>query len=253
MQQSKSKCELQETQYDFPYHHIAHFKYNGKPTLSRNVGWWGLEYLCYQNHLLTKICRMKPSSVLDVGCGDGSFIGNLPSDIEVRVGADLSERAIAFAKAFYPNCVFYDTDIGTLKESFDIVTAIEVIEHIHDFFIADLFRKMAARVCDSGSIVVCVPTLIKALTAKHYRHYSIQTLQNQLVTSGIPFRIVDIEYIFVKPKWFDFGRKFFSNRFFCLEVSAVTQFVWDQIWNKYRIGNQETGHHLVAVLRKQAF
>lgn len=75
--------------------------------------------------------RWFPSeSVLGVGYGDGYFIGGLPYSIHVRVGVDLSSKSIAFAKAFHPDCAFYDQNVNAIKDTLNIVAAIEMIKHI---------------------------------------------------------------------------------------------------------------------------
>lgn len=90
--------------------------------------------MCYQQHVLKKVTLESPDSVLDFGCGDGYFIGSLPSTIPVRIGLDLSAKAIAFAKAFNSKCIFYSNvaELSEVNQKFDIITAIEVIEHIPD-------------------------------------------------------------------------------------------------------------------------
>lgn len=117
-----NKFQIQDSMYEFPYHYIPHFTNNLTPSLLRKLN-WGLDYLCYQTHIHEKVIAMKPQSVLEVGCGDGRFIGSLPSSFPVRVGVDLSHKALLFAKAFHPKCCFYHQDVSTLTDSFDVVAA----------------------------------------------------------------------------------------------------------------------------------
>ena len=49
---------------------------------------------------------LAPSSVLDVGCGEGRFIGVLDWGVKRRVGVDHSRQAVRFAKAFHQDAIF---------------------------------------------------------------------------------------------------------------------------------------------------
>lgn len=244
------KEDIQELLYEFPYHYIPHFTSNGTPSLVRKLS-WGFDYLCYQKHLHEKVVTMNPKSVLEVGCGDGYFIGGLPSSIPVRVGVDLSSRAIAFARAFHPECTFYDQDVNAIKDTFDIVAAIEVIEHIPENELPGFFNSLAQRTNDSGKIIISVPTTNIPLNQKHYRHYTIDLLRKQLEHIRAGLEIEDHEYIFYKPWWYKIFTLFFNNKLFSLEVKPIMRFAWNQIWNKYRMANEKEGLHLILTLKNK--
>jgi len=243
----EKKFQIQNSLYEFPYHNIPHFTQNGTPSLIRNLS-WGFDYLCYQKHLNEKIVSMHPDSVLEVGCGDGYFIGNLPSSITKRVGVDLSSKAIAFAKAFHPDCIFFHQNVDKITGKFDIVAAIEVIEHIPDDSLSAFFKSLYALTNEKGKIIISVPTMIIPLNKKHYRHYTIDLLNDQLTKSQVPLKINEYEYIYSDPVWLKHLRRLQGNRFFCLEIKPLMMWAWKQIWNHHRIANKKTGFHLVAVL-----
>ena len=243
------RFQIQDSQYEFPYHYIPHFDKNGTPSLMRKLN-WGFDYLCYQRHIHEKVVGLNPASVLEVGCGDGYFVGNLPTSIPVRVGCDLSERAIAFAKAFHQDCQFFATDVGLLSEKFDIVAAIEVLEHIPEGLIADFFCKLSERLQENGRVVLSVPTTVIPLNKKHYRHYTIDLLKVQLSESGAMLEILDHEYIYTKPFWFDLFKRTFDNMLFSFEFKPFMRFAWNSIWKNNRYGNAKNGYHLVAVIGK---
>ena len=245
----QNKFEIQDSQYEFPYHYIPHFDHNGIPSLMRKLN-WGFDYLCYQRHIREKVTGMNPRTVLEVGCGDGYFVGNLPASIPVRVGCDLSERAIAFARAFHPNCQFSASDVGELGEKFDIVAAIEVLEHIPDDLIASFFCKLSERLEENGRIVLSVPTTVIPLNKKHYRHYTLNLLEKQIEQSGAMLEIIGHEHIYKKPFWFGIFKRTFDNRLFSLEFKPFMRLAWNSVWKKNRYANAQNGYHLVAVIGK---
>jgi SAM-dependent methyltransferase len=246
---TNKKFLIQDSLYEFPYHYIPHFTSDGKPSLTRKLK-WGFDYLCYQQHLREKVLSLNPESVLEVGCGDGYFIGNLSSSIPLRVGADLSSKAIAFARAFHPDCTFYDQDAALIEGQFDVVAAIEVIEHIPEDELPGFFKVLYERVNDNGRVIISVPTTVIPLNKKHYRHYTKELLENQLKQSGVDLQVIEIKHVFSKPWWYGIFTRFFDNRLFSLEIKPLMLFAWKDIWRKHRIADKNTGFHLVAVLKK---
>ncbi|WP_419663323.1 putative methyltransferase [Desulfosarcina variabilis str. Montpellier] len=246
-----NKRIIQENEYEFPYHYIPYFKKKGSPSLIRNFP-NGLIYLCYQQHVLKKVTLESPDSVLDFGCGDGYFIGSLPSTIPVRIGLDLSAKAIAFAKAFNSKCIFYSNvaELSEVNQKFDIITAIEVIEHIPDGEMNNFFISLYNLLNDTGKIIITAPTKNVPLIEKHFRHYDIDLLEKQVNKSRVGLKIMEVAYLFSKPWWYDIFKKFVSNKFFCLEVKFLMHYVWNKIWKTYRFADKYTGHKIVVVLEK---
>lgn len=71
---------------------------------------------------------------LDIGCGPGTFIGTLPGEV-ASVGVDISSEQIEYAKRRYggPGHIFQVVEPGPLpfdSGEFDVVTSIELIEHL---------------------------------------------------------------------------------------------------------------------------
>lgn len=95
-------------------------------------------------------------SVLDVGCGDGSFLGALGE--RNAMGLDLSVPALRAVKARGFRAVR-----GTLGEcplrpgSFSLVTAFHFLEHVHP--VAPVLEAMRALLQPGGEIVVQVPNV----------------------------------------------------------------------------------------------
>ena len=57
-----SKFEIQDNQYEFPYHYLA-FMDNKTPQIKRTLG-WGFEYLSYMNVVMNEINQLKYQNIL---------------------------------------------------------------------------------------------------------------------------------------------------------------------------------------------
>ena len=82
---------------------------------------------------ILKRLSQKASSILDLGCGEGSRLNYLFSKNRKIVGIDISDTAIELAKKVYPKIKFIKADLERvpLKEkSFDLVYSAYVLEHL---------------------------------------------------------------------------------------------------------------------------
>ncbi len=73
--------------------------------------------------------------ILDIGCGNGSFSNLLTKLGYAVVGIEESAAGIEIAQQNYPDCHFrqgsiYGLSDPDLQNSFDVVIAVEVIEHL---------------------------------------------------------------------------------------------------------------------------
>lgn len=83
--------------------------------------------------LLTSL-RLADPEILDFGCGTGWFTEQL-SRLGRATGIDLSETAIAHAKATYPGVPFIAANLFEIAfpaEQFDVVVSQEVVAHVED-------------------------------------------------------------------------------------------------------------------------
>ena len=171
MKQLTKEQNAQEQQYYFPYHYL------------------GLQLELYRElehrHYLSvmKICKemLRPfngQKILDAGCGDGRFCYEFRNENVEVLGVDYSERAIGFAKAFNPSMQFCVADLTQLdyENHFDIVTLIEVLEHIPPEKIKDCISSLSRALKIGGRLLVSVPTVNLPLHKKHYQHFTMKTL-----------------------------------------------------------------------------
>lgn len=243
------KFKLQDEQYTYPYHYVPHFDSDGHGVRHRMIG-RGFEYLCYVAHVVERVEELAPESVLDAGCGDGRVIGSLPS-VPRRVGVDLSERAIRFARAFHEAVEFHVADPDDLDERYDVVLAVEVLEHIPDEDVSRFLCSLSRRTRIGGHVIMTVPSTAKPMIDKHYRHYDEELFRSQLASSEANLRIERLEHVYEDSKVTRWYRRLTDNRYWYCEPHWIRKRVWKHVWNRLRITRPGRGNHLAVTLVRE--
>jgi SAM-dependent methyltransferase len=142
-------------------------------------------------------------SVLDVGCGEGSLLGFLDRRYRCPrlAGLDLAGPAIKRARQTVPAAHFTLGDLDSLpkQDSFDLVTCIDVLEHVDDDI--GMLRGMAAA---SRQFVLC-GTIQGTMRAGeheigHVRNYRRGELREKVVAAGLtPIRVIEWGFPFYSP------------------------------------------------------
>lgn len=242
---TNTKREIQESRYEFPYHYLPSVNPNW-PMLGRILP-WGLEYITYIWLVIDIINKLKVSSVLDVGCGDGRLLNLLRNNknLKTLVGVDTSERALMFARALNPTIQFF-LNIKETKGNFECITLVEVLEHIPDKEIPGALNSIYYKLKDGGFLIISVPTTNVPVNPKHYKHYDSLILKEAL---GKKWRMI-YEGYFVKyknhplSKFFIFLRK---NKYFTLLIPSLLKVEF-----RYRFNaGKEDGRHLIAIFMKK--
>lgn len=236
---------IQEELYDFPYHHVPRLDAEGVPTQVRSLP-WGLEYFCYLLHVRDKVLRYKPHSVLDVGCGDGAFLRLLSREVPRCIGVDISERAISFARAFAREAEFHVASPRTLAETFDVVVAIEVLEHIPDQEVSPFLTEVCGCTRIGGQVIITVPSEVIKLNKKHYRHYNEAMLRNALETAEARWNVAEIDHLFEEDLYTWAYRKLMFRRYWTIDIDPLRRMMWRYIWQRRRVARKGKGRHLVA-------
>jgi 2-polyprenyl-3-methyl-5-hydroxy-6-metoxy-1,4-benzoquinol methylase len=99
-------------------------------------------------------------SILDVGCAAGTFLGLLPESMfAYQLGIDIEAGQVNYATQNYgtPFRQFEALNVNTLEKSFDIITLIEVVEHLSREDIATLFLRLWACLKPGGHLVLSTP------------------------------------------------------------------------------------------------
>ncbi len=135
--------------------------------------------------------------ILDVGCGTGTMLTYLASYGKVE-GVDIDEEAIGYCR----ERGLEDVRLGEAANlpfgdgSFDLVTALDVVEHLEDDVAA--FREMKRVLRPGGHILVTVPAHRflwgdQDEVNMHKRRYVARELRDRLAESG--FDVVRVSYM----------------------------------------------------------
>jgi 2-polyprenyl-3-methyl-5-hydroxy-6-metoxy-1,4-benzoquinol methylase len=239
-----SKFDLQDDLYTFPYHYLPVVAKGGSVHLHQQLS-WGLEYLTYMTFAVELIRERRPESLLDVGCGDGRLLNMLQGLPIKMLGVDLSPRAISLAQAMNPNLDFLCRDVADLEEQYEMVTILEVLEHIPDETMSTFIADTAQRLKASGMLLVSAPSVNVPLNKKHYRHYDLSLLERTLFPY---FEISRHWWLYRRGNLFEWlNRRLLCNSLFCLNQRHLTALIWRWHQRVNYFGSDYNGAHLIAL------
>lgn len=153
--------------------------------------WWFLA----RNNIIQRILQnlfsdRKDLKILDVGCGSGLNLSMLRKFGTVS-GIEPDDEIRKYAQENNPNCTIYKgalpNDNPVQNERFDLIVALDVIEHIKDDL--ESCKQLKNMLMDCGRIIITVPAF-EILFSKsdkiacHYRRYNKNTLSKLLIKTG---------------------------------------------------------------------
>lgn len=151
--------------------------------------WWFVA----RRSLVEEIVRQEAQkcqnpNIFDVGCGTGANLLAF-SRYGKSFGVDMSSAAIKFCRTRgLTNLVLSKVEsLAYLSDSFDIVTALDVLEHIDDDLVA---MKELYRVCKVGGMLLVTVPAYGFLWSEHdealhhRRRYAAYELRNKLTLAG---------------------------------------------------------------------
>lgn len=246
-----TKQQIQDDEYSFPYHYLPSLE-GGSFSLARHL-YWGHTYLSYIRYLCGMISDLAPARVLDVGCGDGRLLNELRANLPSAelVGVDYSERPLLFARAFGygRDVIFKRSDITQEKEhGYDVVTLIEVLEHIPVDDVDRFFSACVEAVAPKGRIIVTVPSTNSPVNHKHYQHFSEESLR--AVFEKQPITIEKIEFLTGLGFFPALIRRLFSNRFFLLNEGHLLTALYTWYVRSYLHSEKSSADRLLFVARR---
>lgn len=135
-------------------------KLNHRPTLGGPAE-EGMQVVEVLSEKLLRLTYFRGESYLDIGCGNGTFTLLLGTGFARTIGIDVEpSRLRTFAKKIENHGHIFvlqmsAEDLGFPDESFDVITAIEVIEHIPD--LAKALREVKRVLKRGGMFCITCP------------------------------------------------------------------------------------------------
>ena len=176
--------------------------------------WWHIGRRRIIADFVRDICAQvtdRTPRILDVGCGTGANVQML-SQFGDAEGVDISPDALAFCHARGLDKVKLGAaeELPYEDESFDLVTALDVVEHLDDD-VAGL-REMRRVLRPGGRVLLFVPTFmwlwgVQDDISHHRRRYRLPELRRAVIEAG--FEVERTTYANITFLWPTFlGRLF---------------------------------------------
>jgi SAM-dependent methyltransferase len=170
--------------------------------------WTGAED-SYRRQILDAVARAEPEALLDLGCHDGAWTKQLAEAAGPRLqrvsGVEIVDEARAISRSRGIEAVASDLNkpLPFEDDSFDVVHANQVIEHVRDLdlFVAEIRRVLRP----GGRAVICTENLaswhnIGALVAG-YMPFSLTNISTRGAI-GNPFSLALTPASELDPSWF---------------------------------------------------
>jgi 2-polyprenyl-3-methyl-5-hydroxy-6-metoxy-1,4-benzoquinol methylase len=117
-------------------------------------------YFQQERQEMMRYIPQRSHTILDVGCGSGSFGQLLKAKRHVEVwGIELNEHAASVAAQKLDHIVYgaFTSNLSLPKRGFDCIVFNDVLEHLVDPFAALLYTKELLR--DEGVVVASIPNV----------------------------------------------------------------------------------------------
>lgn len=140
------------------------------------------------------------AAILDLGCGTGAWLARLMAPGRTLVGVDLEREQFGLSEARCVTCNLDRDDLPLEARSFDLVSALEVIEHLEN---PGRLVAQAARVLKPGGRFLLSTPNIQSVAArlKHLATGRIRQFDGQ----GDPTHITPIALPFIETVWPRYG------------------------------------------------
>lgn len=218
------------------------------------------KYGPFSRHIRRNIIKLiQPltfDTVLDVGCGQGSFLLDLRSTFPhiQPYGTDISKSAVNLARKRVPDGQFWVLDATKehLKEKFDLVVCSEVLEHILDDKAA---LRNLAQMTSKYLIISTVQGRMRRFEAGevgHVRNYAPGELVCKVKDSG--FRVIQVVewgFPFYSPLYRNFleltGSKGTTGEF-----GSIRKIISNALYYLFMLNSSKRGDE-IFVLAEPAF
>ena len=245
------KQKIQDDAYGFPYHYIAEYKNGFTQTLNDT---WGICYASTIEYILSELNKDKFSSIVDIGTGDGRLVRELDLFFEGKkiTGVDYSEKAINLAKALNPSLDFKCEDIinSKITEKYDIITLIEVFEHVPLDCIRAFINAMICMLNNNGRIYLTVPHVNRTMDDRHFQHFTVERLTEYF---GEFFDFEKVIYFEQeKPLLLRIMNRILTNKLFVLNHKGLLNFIYGIYKKKYFFASERNCRRIFIKMKKKA-
>ena len=244
----QEKQQMQDDEYSFPYHYIPQFDKD----FTQTINWeFGMKYAATIELLLQKISRINAKNMADIGCGDGRLVREMSKAFPKRsvTGIDYSQKAITLAQALNPQLNFICEDITAKKAqgTYDLLTLIEVFEHIPLDDAPAFVQALSKQLKKGGRLIMTVPHKNKKLQEKHYQHFTGKTL-----TSYFKEDFIVEELVFFEKRSISYGikSKLLTNGLFILNNQRLKNCIYKK-YKKATITNEKRCGRIYLQLKKK--
>ncbi len=175
--------------------------------------------------ILNLVKKKNPQKILEVGCGDGAFTRILNKNKIKTLSIDNSKTFLDYAKK-HGKSEFIQIDLNkdelnTIKEKFDAVVLLDVLEHIKNK--EKVISQIKDRLKENGSFIFQCPNLYCNLISVNYKHNPLNMIKKTLrgingffkykfgikineitkIKEGLDFKIADHDAVtLTSPYWF---------------------------------------------------
>ena len=178
----------------------------------------------WKYNIIRKHSSVKPGSVLDFGCGTGSFLKYCQNKGLKTAGVEPSNIAREKAEQILGQPIV--PELPQIREKFDAITLWHVLEHVYHLDVT--LSTLKERLNENGTIFIAVPNL-KSIDAHHYGedwaafdvqrhlwHFSKETMERLLNNHNLKLREVlpmrlDAFYVSLLSEKYKNGHKGVSN------------------------------------------
>lgn len=158
-----------------------------------DIGWIpSIRYLMRRARILDLLAKQPINSILEVGCGSGALLAELAATGFQCTGLETSDSARTIAHEIFNRCglnlQILTTPRPDFDDSYDLVCAFDVLEHIKDDDAAISNWKRWTK--PGGCLLITVPAHTKRwgpgdIWAGHFRRYEAEPLKELLNSHGM--------------------------------------------------------------------
>lgn len=167
--------------------------------------WWNRVRFSFVRRNILRHAFTSGSTLLDIGCGTGSFLSWLKRDPSFPdynlIGVDASRQACDYANSKNVRALLYDFSVPLtelIKEKPALITMLDVLEHIPNS--VDVLKNIRETAGQGAKLIVLVPAFDFLWSSwddelGHCRRYTKRILLNELCEAG--WRPIACQYLFI--------------------------------------------------------